>query len=1015
MTSYNKINNAVGWLVFIFSFLVYFLTCEPTGSFWDCGEFIGCALKLQVAHSPGAPFFLMLARLFTMFASGPDHVALCVNVMNNLMGAFTSLFLFWTITAMARKMTAKKVGDMSLDQIIAVIGAGFVGAMACTFTDSNWFSAVEGEVYASSAFFTSLVTWAIFKWDNVADEKYADRWIVFIGYMMGLSIGIHLLNLLTIPALVFVVYFRKANQINNWGILRTFLIACGILAFIQFGIIPSIPNIGAKFDILFVNSLGLPFNTGIIVWFLIIAAILVFAYRYSVQNFMPWLHTSIMTVIVIIIGYSSYTMVLIRANANPTINMSNPSNFVNLVSYLNREQYGDRPLLYGQNFTARPNDIDWDNGEMKYFKGEKKYEELGRKPIVKYAGEDKMFFPRIFDNDDPGHVRFYREWLNLGEKEKPTFAHNIGFFLTYQVSYMYWRYFLWNFAGRQNDLQGLTNDKQHGNFLTGISFIDNAFLGPQENLPDYLANNKARNKFFLIPLIIGLIGMFYHFKKDKHDASVVMLLFFFTGLAIVLYLNQTPLQPRERDYAYAGSFYAYCFWIGIGVMAVYEWLKKKVNPQMAALGGIIICASAPALMGAQGWDDHNRSNRYTARDFGINYLESCPKNAILFTQGDNDTYPLWYAQEVEGCRPDVRIVNLSLLGVDWYIENLRRKVNESDAIPLTVPSMAVRGSNHDITRFSQNPAINQNKFYNAKDVIDFMVSTDPKKKTMIYNELDNYIPTKNLYIPVDKQYILTNGIVEAKDSVSIPGRLEWKLNKSSLMKPDLMVLDIIASTNWTRPVCFTVSSSSDNYLGLADYMQQYGLIYRLVPVKKTRSDGLPGIVRSDIMYDNIMHKFQWGGVDKNDVYLDENILRMVSNLRSNFARLATQLIAEGDTAKSIEVLDYCEKVLPEKNVPNSMLMVSIAEAYCEAGVPDKGRVIGEKLFQIYFKNLRYFKSCGQDNMSYYQRDINEAIYVIFQLQKMARTFKMDELRKQIDPVLEEYQGFYKDNKDNNEE
>lgn len=634
---------------------------------------------------------------------------------------------------------------------------------------------------------------------------------------------------------------------------------------------------------------------------------------------------------------------------------------------------------------------------------------------MKYAAEDKMLFPRIFDNDDPGHVRFYREWLNMGKDDKPTFGQNIGFFLSYQVNYMYWRYFLWNFAGRQNDIQGLTNDKQHGNWLTGINFIDSAFLGTQENLPDYLANNKARNKFFLIPLLIGLIGMIYHFKKDQHDAAVVMLLFFFTGLAIVLYLNQTPLQPRERDYAYAGSFYAYCFWIGIGVMAVYDWLKKKVNPQMAALGGIIICATAPSLMGAQGWDDHNRSHRYTARDFGINYLESCPKNAILFTQGDNDTYPLWYAQEVEGCRPDVRIINLSLLGVDWYIENLRRKINESDAIPLSVPSAAVRGSNHDITRFSQNPAINQNEYFNAKDVVQFMVSTDQKKKAKIYNEWDNYLPTKNFYVPVDKKYILENGIVEAKDSARIPERLEWKMNKSSLMKPDLMVLDIIASTNWTRPVCFAISSSSDNYLGLSDYMQQYGLIYRLTPVKKTGSDGLPGSVRTDFMYDNVMHKFQWGGVDKYDVYLDENILRMVSNLRSNFARLSTSFIAEGDTAKAIEVLDYCQKVLPEKNVPYSLLMLPIAQAYCKAGVPDKGKVIGVKLFEMYFKNLQYFKSCGTDNMAFYQRDINEAVYVIAQLQQMAETFKMDDLKKQIDPVFEEYKYYYKNEQDNGDD
>ncbi|HZF99607.1 MAG TPA: DUF2723 domain-containing protein, partial [Chitinophagales bacterium] len=550
---------------------------EPTGSFWDCGEFIACAYKLQVAHSPGAPLFLLIARIFTMFAPGPEQVAFTVNFMSNVMTALVSLFLFWTVTMLARKIIGKKEADLSIAEIIAIMGAGLVGALACTFTDSNWFSAAEGEVYASSAAFTAFVVWAIFKWDNIADQPHADRWLLLIAYAMGLSIGVHLLNLLAIPAMVFVYYFRKYPY-SRIGMVKTFLLACLILAGVQYGVIPQIPNLAAKFDIAFVNSFGLPFNTGAIVFALLVIGLIVFLIRYAVRKGNYVLHTSMLAVCMIILGYTSYTMVLIRANANPVINMSNPKDLISLLSYLNREQYGDRPLVYGEVFTARPVDVDWNGGEMRYWKGPERYEEIGRKPVIKYAAGDQMLFPRAWNNDDPGHVRFYQNWLDLPEGQKPTMGDNLRFFFTYQINYMYFRYFLWNFSGRQNDIQGHGNTVHAGNWITGIPPVDNLFLGPQGDLPPSM-DSKAKNKFFLLPLILGLVGVFYHFRRRKTDALVVLLLFFFTGLAIVIYLNQTPLQPRERDYAYAGSFYAYCIFIGLGVLALWDWLRTKFDPK----------------------------------------------------------------------------------------------------------------------------------------------------------------------------------------------------------------------------------------------------------------------------------------------------------------------------------------------------------------------------------------------------------------------------------------------------
>ncbi len=1007
MTSFHRLNTLVGWLIFVVASLVYILTSEPTGSFWDCGEFISCAYRLQVAHSPGAPLFLIIGRLFAMLASGPDTVALMVNLMSNLMGGLTSLFMFWTVTMLARKIIAKKEGDFTLADTILVLGAGAVGALAATFADSLWFSAVEGEVYASSSAFTAFVFWAILKWENQADEPQADRWLLLIAYAMGLSIGVHLLNLLCIPAIVFVYYFKKhRDQITNWGAVKIFLLSCAILAGVQYGIIPSLPNLALKFDIVFRNSFGLPYNTGALTFAFIVIGLIGFGFIYAKRKNNYMLHMSVLMVCMIILGYTSYAMVLIRASANPSINMSNPKDLINLVSYLNREQYGERPLAYGQTFTARPVDVDWSGGEMKYWKGPDKYVELGRKPVVKYSSEDKMLFPRIWDNDDDSHVNFYKSWLSLKEGQKPTMADNINFFVTFQMNYMYWRYFMWNFAGRQNDVQGATGNIQSGNWISGINAIDNIRLGSQDNLPPSMSNNKARNKYYFIPLILGLLGLYYHYRKRNHDAWVVMLLFFFTGLAIVIYLNQTPLQPRERDYAYAGSIYAFCIWIGLGVLAIADWLSKKMNPLGTALTAITVALLAPVLMGAQGWDDHNRSNRYTARDFGRNYLESCAPNAILFTQGDNDTYPLWYAQEVEGIRPDVRIVNLSLLGVDWYIDQMKRKVNMADAVPISLPDEAYRGSKRDVTRYSKNPGLDPAQYYNIKDVVAFMSSEDPAKKVRMYgDEMENYLPVKNLFIPVDKNEIISSGMIQDADTANIVSRVEWTLNRSTILKPSLLVMDIIQANNWKRPIYFAISVNSEEYLGLNEYLQQEGLTYRLVPVRNKSADGLPGKVNTELMYNNVMN-FWWGGIDKQEVYLDENILRMVSNLRSNFARLANSLIAEGKKDKAIQVLDKCIEVLPEKNVPYSLLMLPVAQAYYKADAADKGKEILKKLVSWYADNMRYMTSLDNSQRAYFRRDMNEAVYVFSEAAQIAEKSNDTELQNIVKPLFEKYRPYY---------
>lgn len=1005
MTFYNKVNNIAGWIIFIVATAVYWMTAEPTGSFWDCGEFIGCAYKLQVAHSPGAPLFIMIAHMFTLLAGDTSQVALMVNYMSGIFSGLTILFLFWTITAFAKKISGKKESEIGGADLIGVIGAGVVGALSYTFADSFWFSAVEGEVYAMSSFFTAIVFWSILKWENVADEPNADRWIIFGGYLIGLSIGVHLLGLLAVPAMVFVYAFKKFKP-TRWNMIKTAGVAVAILGFIQYGIIPGIPTLAAKFDILFVNEFGMPFNSGVIFLAVLLVSLIVFGLWYAVKKNNHILHTAVLTALYIIIGYSSYLMVVIRANANPSINMSAPNDPIALLSYLNREQYGERPLAYGHTFTAEPIAIDRESGEKRYYRGKDKYEFQDRKPILKYSPSDEMLFPRVWDNDDPSHVKFYKNWLSMRDGEKLTMGDNLNFFFTYQVGFMYMRYFLWNFSGRQDDVQG-DGDIQHGNWITGFPFIDNTMLGDQTSLPSPIKENKGKNKFYLLPFLLGLAGAVYHFRKSKPDAWVVMLLFFFTGLAIVIYLNQTPLQPRERDYAYAGSFYAYTMWIGIGVLALFDYLRKRMNPRNAAVIASVVCLFVPVLMGAQGWDDHDRSHRTTARDFGRDYLESCAPNAILFTQGDNDTYPLWYAQEVEGIREDVRIVNLSLLGVDWYIDNLRRRVNKSDAVIINVDSIKYRGSNRDYVRFYENKSIAQDQYYPLNTVLDFMFNDAPESK-LDYGQGApmNYLPAKNIFIPVDKNMVIENKVVQTADTAKILPRMEWKLNKSTLLKNDLMTLEILRNNLWKRPVYFAISVSPDSYLGLNNYLQQEGLTYRVVPYQVLGDDGLPGGVQTDLMYDNMMHKFAWGGVDKYPVYLDENILRMVTNLRSNFARLASGLIREGKMDSAIQVLDKCAEVLPESNVPVSFLNLALSKAYYEAGAPDKGTAMLDRLLTMYADKLRYFASLPAEKRRYFTSDMNEGVYVLNEINDLSEKHKQDELNKKASEAFQRYMNLY---------
>ncbi|HEX8378192.1 MAG TPA: DUF2723 domain-containing protein [Pedobacter sp.] len=905
---YTKTNNLLGWLCFVIAAVTYTLTLEPTASFWDCGEFIASAHKLQVVHQPGAPLFIMIAKVFSLLASDKTQVAFWMNMSSAIASAATILFLFWTITALVRKVLAPNARELSITQLITIMGSGLVGALAYTFSDTFWFSAVEAEVYAMSSLCTAIVFWAILKWEHYADDPNADKWLVFIAYIMGLSIGVHLLNLLAIPAIALVYYFRRTAKATSKGTFGALLIGILILGVIQYGIILYMIKLAAYFDLFFVNTLGMGFGSGVIVFAILIISGLIYGIMYSICKGKRILNLALVCTVFILFGYSSYAMIVIRAKAEPTLNNNDPDNVFSLLGYLSREQYGDKPLLYGQYFDSKA--IDYKDKGNIYRKGKDKYEVAGKK--YEYVYDRNSLLPRMH-SDKPEHIAAYREWMQLSEGESPTFIQNLGFLFSYQTGFMYVRYFLWNFAGRQNDDQGRGNNTS-GNWISGIKPLDAAHLGSQDNLPPSIKEDNGYNRLYFLPLVLGLIGAFWHFKRNQKDAGVVGLLFFFTGMAIVLYLNQTPIEPRERDYAYAGSFYAFTIWIGLGVAAIADMLRKKLSASSAGIAATVLgLLAAPVLMAKENWDDHDRSEKTTAKDFAADYLESCAPNAILFTYGDNETYPLWYVQEVEGVRPDVRLVNLSLLGTDWYIRQMKKKVNEADALPITMPDNKFVQGVRDVVRYYDYKVEDA---VELKTIFDVLTSDDDSDKvTMQDGSKDNILPTKSFKISINPAEVLATKTVSASKAADITPSMEWTYNKDYVTKAELAMLDILAHNNWKRPIYFAVTTPADNFLGLQKYMYNEGFAYRVLPLKPTTVDSMSrenDQIHTEVMYQNIMTKFKWGNI-KNASYLDPESTRMIAIIIKNFNQLAESLISRGKIDEARKVLLKSEEVVPKKN------------------------------------------------------------------------------------------------------
>ncbi|WP_294589241.1 DUF2723 domain-containing protein [uncultured Phocaeicola sp.] len=1028
MKQYNTINNLVGWLTFVVAAFTYCMTIEPTASFWDCPEFITTGYKLEVGHPPGAPFFMLTANLFSQFTSDPSQVARMVNTMSALMSAACILFLFWSITHLARKLICPDDKQMTTGKLIAIMGSGVVGALAYTWSDTFWFSAVEGEVYAYSSLFTALVFWLILKWENRANEPHSDRWLILIAYLTGLSIGVHLLNLLCISAIVLVYYYKKNPNATLKGSLIALAGSMVLIAAVLYGIVPGIVKVGGWFELLFVNDLGFSFNTGLIVYLILLAACIIWSvyesytvksskrmnisflasvamlgipfyghgwssvfigiivlailavylfanipqkYRVSART----LNTSLLAMMMILVGYSSYAVIVIRSSANPPMDQNSPEDIFTLGEYLGREQYGTRPLFYGQAYSSRPALKQVDGGCMYeveegapvYQRKEKEtpdekdsYEIVRHKTEYKYA--QNMLFPRMYSD---AHAQAYEDWLGgieghqvpydqCGEMimvKMPTQWENIKFFFIYQLNYMYWRYFMWNFAGRQNDIQGQGGEIEHGNWITGIPFIDKALVGDQSLLPSELKNNKGHNVFYCLPLILGLIGLFWQAYRGERGIQqfwVVFFLFFMTGLAIVLYLNQTPGQPRERDYAYAGSFYAFAIWIGLGVAAISEYLGKKLSEKPAAILASVVCLLVPIQMVSQTWDDHDRSGRYTCRDFGQNYLNSVQDNGkpILFTNGDNDTFPLWYNQDTEGVRTDVRVCNLSYLQTDWYIDQMKRPAYDSPSVPIKWDRIDyVSGHNEAVyvrpeametvlNFYKQNPEEARKEFgdnpYELKNILAHWVRA-PKDPSL------QMIPTDSIVVKLDKEAIKRSGML-APDSIPEYMHISLK-GKSVLYKSELMILEMLANANWERPMYMAITVGPDNHLNLTNNFLQEGLAYRITPFDNV---ALGRRIDSEKMYDNLMHKFKFGGIDNPDIYLDETVLRMCDTHRRTFVQLATQLIKEGKKDKALKALDYCEKVIPSTTVPHDYVMSSskeMAEDYIQLGQYQKAEKI----------------------------------------------------------------------------
>ena len=1071
MKQFKLVDNVLGWITFLVAAFVYCSTIEPTASFWDCPEFITTGYKLEVGHPPGAPFFMLTANLFSHFASDPSQVAKMVNMMSALLSATTILFLFWSITHLTRRLIMKDWSCLTTPKLIAIEASGLVGALIYTFSDTFWFSAVEGEVYAYSSAFTAIVFWLILKWEDKADEAHSDRWLVLIAYMTGLSIGVHLLNLLCIPAIVLVYCYRRFPNIELKGSLIALIVSFVIVAAVLYGVVPGIITVGGWFELFFVNTLGCPFNTGEVVYiFLLVATVIwaiyetytdrslkrqnlafvlsvgmlgipfygfgwsavvigvvvlvalwfVLGYRKRVEKkLVPVItarvkNTALLCMLMLMIGYSSYAVIVIRSTANPPMDQNSPEDIFTLGSYLSRDQYGDRPLAYGQAYTSQVAfDVQGNMCIPKRTKGAPVYqrkEKASKEEKDSYfvvTTKDKMVyaqnmvFPRMYSSD---HAQAYESWLGgvtgtevpydrCGESvmvKMPSQLDNIRFFLSYQCNFMYWRYFMWNFCGRQNDIQG-NGEAEHGNWITGISFIDNLMYGDQSKLPDDLKNNKGHNVFYGLPLLLGLIGLFWQAWRGRRGIRqfwVVFFLFFMTGLAIVIYLNQTPMQPRERDYAYAGSFYAFAIWCGMGVAALYDIIARKmkgVNPTAIAAVVALLCVLVPIQMASQTWDDHDRSGRYTCRDFGQNYLMTLQDkgNPIIFTNGDNDTFPLWYNQETEGVRTDARVCNLSYVNTDWYIDQMKRPAYNSPSLPITWPRLDFCSGTNEYVRvqpelkeqvlqfYKENPEEAKQQFgddpFEVRNVMKYWVRS--KNADM------HVIPTDTLYLDIDKEAVKRSGMMMASDT--IPDRMVISLKgKSALYKGELMMLEIVSQANWTRPVYVATTVGSDNYLNLGDNFVREGLANRITPF----TTNAPGAKNFDTekTYNNVMNRDKWGGLEQKGLYIGETVMRMCYTHRHLMADLALQLIAEGKTDKALNVLRKSEKVLPSYNVPNTYLSgaADLAKAYALLGKKNDAQRIIDQVWKDSKQYAQWYIGLEGNLFTMSQNDVLKYIYIM---------------------------------------
>ena len=1082
MKQYKTVNNLVGWITFLIAATVYCMTIEPTASFWDCPEFITTGYKLEVGHPPGAPFFMLVANLFSQFASDASTVAKMVNYMSALMSGACILFLFWSITHLVRKLVVTDENNITRGQMVTIMGSGLVGALAYTFSDTFWFSAVEGEVYAFSSLFTAVVFWLILKWEDVANEPHSDRWLVLIAYLTGLSIGVHLLNLLCIPAIVLVYYYKKNPDANLKGSLLALTGSMVLVAAVLYGIVPGVVKVGGWFELLFVNSFGMPFNSGLIVYIILLATSIIWGVYESYTeksrkrmniSFMVtiamlgipfygygWssaligiiilgilgvylfadlnkkyqisartLNTSLLCIMMIMVGYSSYALIVIRSTANTPMDQNSPEDIFTLGSYLSRDQYGDRPLFYGQAYTSQVAlEVDGNmckpvmkEGAPVYQRKEKASADEKDSYFVvshknKYIYAQNMLFPRMYSSD---HAQAYEDWMGgvegteipydrCGESimvKMPSQFDNIRFFLSYQCNFMYWRYFMWNFAGRQNDIQG-NGEPEHGNWITGFSFIDDSLYGDQSKLPDDLKENKGHNVFYCMPLILGLIGLFWQawytrkkkvMKNGKEEEVllpigiqqfwIVFFLFFMTGLAIVIYLNQTPMQPRERDYAYAGSFYAYAIWCGLGVLAIIDILKRKMKLSGTAVTAIVavITLLVPIQMASQTWDDHDRSNRYTCRDFGQNYLMSLQEkgNPIIFTNGDNDTFPLWYNQEVEGVGTDARVCNLSYLQTDWYIDQMMRPAYNSPSVPITWPRLDFCSGTNEYVSVEPEAKKQILDFYkqdpeNAKKQFGdepFELKNILKNWVRSKNPDMHFIPTDTLYVTIDKEAVKKSGMMMASDT--IPDKMVISLKgKSALYKGDLMMLEMLAQCNWTRPLYVALTVGEDNYMNLGDNFVQEGLANRITPFTTNK----PGAKNFDTekAYHNIMTRFKFGNLKQKGLYIDETTMRMCYTHRRLLAQTALQLIAEGKKQKAINILKKADTEIPDYNVTLDYMSggLDMARGWLMTGQKAKGKEYIEAVWKNASQYLNYYLSLPNDRFLQAEHDCIRQIMIM---------------------------------------